>query len=66
MKVYSPKQITKFMELGNRLWALIPSNNSFFEDYNEAAKKLSLMIKLKSCLIKCSLRSLRKTEGQAG
>ena len=28
------------MELGNRLQGLIPSNNSFFEEYNKAAKKV--------------------------
>ena len=28
------------MELGNMLWGLIPSNKSFFEEYNEAAKKV--------------------------
>ena len=40
MKVYSLKQITKFIEFGNRLQGLNSSNNSFFEEYNKAIKKI--------------------------
>ena len=40
MKVYFPKQIAKFMKLGNRLWDLIPGDNSFFEKYDKATKKV--------------------------
>ena len=40
MKVYFPKQVSKFMELGNMLWKLILGDNSFFEEHDKAAKKV--------------------------
>ena len=40
MKVYFPKQITKFMELGHRSQGLIPGDNFFFEEHVKATKKV--------------------------
>ena len=66
MKVYFPKQITKFVELGNRLWGLIPSNDSFFEKYDKAKKKVNFNRHVEVMPNECSLCSLRVAKVQIG
>ena len=33
LRVHFPRKIVKFKELSNRLWGLIPSDDSFYEEH---------------------------------